>query len=260
MFNFHSDTDHYFNMQKWVTKEYVMPYLSQIVDFTKPLKVLEVGCGEAGVLAAFIEGGHHGTGIELSTQRAKVASQNLAVAIDQGQCEIINEDIYNIDYTDPKMKFDLIVLKDVIEHIPHQEKFIPTLKHFLNGDGIIFFGYPPWWMPFGGHQQICKNRFLSILPWYHLLPKPIYKSILKLFKEPKSVIDELMSIKYTGITIERMYSILSKNHFSIIKEDLWFINPIYVKKFGLNPIKQKLNIPYIRNFISTAHYIIFKNS
>lgn len=258
MFKFHTNNNKYFGMQKWVTAEYVIPYLADVIDLKAPLDILEVGCGEAGVLAAFLEKGYNGVGIELSRHRAETARAYLKDAISEGKASILNENIYDVDPVKyPQLRFDAIVLKDVIEHIPNQEKFIPVLKHFLKEDGVIFFGYPPWWMPFGGHQQICKSKLLSVLPWYHLLPKGIYKAILNLFKEPKNIVDELMDIKSTGITIERLKRILKKENYKIIKEDLWFINPIYTKKFGIKPVKQIFNIPYLRNIISTCQYVVF---
>ncbi len=259
MFNFHTNKDHYFGMQKWVTTEYVIPYLADVIDLNGKLDILEVGCGEAGVLASFLEKGYNGVGIELSPHRAETARAYLKEAIDAGKASILNENIYDVDpQKNPHLRFDAIVLKDVIEHIPNQEKFIPVLKQFLKKDGVIFFGYPPWWMPFGGHQQICKSKFLSLLPWFHLLPRSMYKGVLNLFNEPKPIVDELMDIKSTGITIERLKRILKKEKYKVVKEDLWLINPIYTKKFGFKPVKQFVNIPYLRNIISTCQYIVFK--
>ncbi len=244
-------------MQKWVTKEYVIPFVFDQRE-TGELDVLEIGCAEAGVLAAFLEAGHRGVGIELSPSRSEKARSYLKAAIDEGKASIINSNIYDIDAASrTELRFDLIVLKDVIEHIPNQEKFIPVLKAFLKPNGKVFFGYPPWWMPFGGHQQICSNKLLSVMPWFHLFPTPIYKMILRIFGESSKTIDELIEIKETGINIERMYSILANSGYQIEKEKLWFINPIYKKKFGLTPRTSFVRIPFLRNVFSTCHYILF---
>jgi 2-polyprenyl-3-methyl-5-hydroxy-6-metoxy-1,4-benzoquinol methylase len=64
------------------------------------------------------------------------------------------------------------LLKDVIEHIHDQPKLIAWMKSYLAPNGTIFFGFPPWQMPFGGHQQLCRNKVLAKLPYYHLLPRP----------------------------------------------------------------------------------------
>ncbi|MFM2393922.1 MAG: hypothetical protein RLZZ546_1904 [Bacteroidota bacterium] len=253
MFDFHSDKKRYFDIQHWVTKEYIIPYL----DLKKSSHILEIGCAEAGVLKAFLEAGHTCTGIELSSARAEIASTFLEKEIKSGKAQIINKNIYDIENED-SFKFDVVVLKDVIEHIPDHEKFLIKLKDLLNEDGLVFFAYPPWWMPFGGHQQICKSNILSKTPWFHLLPSAIYKKVLELFQEPKNVIDELMDIKSTCLISDQLHFLLKKQNYQIIKETYWLTNPIYVKKFGFNPLKSHLNIPYLRNIYCTAHYVLFR--
>lgn len=258
MYNFHTDKKKYFDIQYWVTNNYIIPFIGENIEGKK---VLEIGCAEAGVLKAFIDRGAVGTGIELSESRSEMAKAFLSNEISTHKAQIINKNIYDIDpVKNNDLKFDLIILKDVIEHIPKQEKFIEKLKDLLLPEGKVFFAYPPWWMPFGGHQQICNSRILSKLPWFHLLPKVIYKTILKLFKESDEVIKELMDIKSTGVIIEFIVNQIKKNNFKIIKQTHWLLNPIYIKKFNFNPIKSLINIPYVKNIYCTAHYILFEKS
>lgn len=263
MFDFHKDKSRYFDIQRVVTKDDVIPFIEKYFGNCKQKNILEIGCAEAGVLKAFLDHENHGVGVELSENRAVLAREFLDEEIKQGKVKIINKNIYDIE--DPTAEFgklfDVIVLKDVIEHIPDQERFIPLLKNFLATNGVIFFAYPPWCMPFGGHQQICNNKFLRTLPWFHLLPVSGYKAILNLFGEKDGTVKELMEVKQTGINIERMYSILKANDFKILGEVFWLTNPIYKFKFGL---KKRMvyslftKIPLLRNFYVTAHYVLFK--
>jgi hypothetical protein len=109
-------------------------------------------------------------------------------------------------------------------------------------------------MPFGGHQQMCTGKYLSKLPYYHLLPTPVYKWILKSNNEPW---EALLEIKETGISIERFHKIVKKTKYSILNERCYFLNPIYEYKFGWKP---KLTagfvdaIPWVRNFFTTCIY------
>src|SRR5690606_22371864 len=93
--------------------------------------------------------------------------------------ELICEDIYKANLNG--RQFDLIIMRDVIEHIPNQELFMKYVKKFLKSDGKFFLAFPPWQNPFGGHQQVCRNNLLSKLPWFHLLPKNLYKLVLDRF-------------------------------------------------------------------------------
>ena len=86
----------------------------------------------------------------------------------------------------------------------------------------------------------------------------IYKSVLRLFGESDKTIESLEEIKDTGITIERMLRILKKEGCIILKQTHWLLNPIYVKKFKFKALKSLINIPYLRNFYVTCHYIVFR--
>jgi len=260
MFDFHTDKARYFNMQYQVTKEYVIPFLEGSIDLDKPMNVLEIGCAEAGVLKAFLERGHDCTGIELNDNRVKLARQFFEKEIKENKIRFISRNIYDIDpEKDLRDKFDLIILKDVIEHIHDQNRFMQALKSFLAPNGKVFFGFPPWQMPFGGHQQICQNKYLSKLPYFHLLPKPLYRGILKLGGETEGNIAGLIEIKDTGISIERFQKILKDRSYATLKKELFLFNPIYEYKFNLKPKKQLpvvKGIPIVRNYLSTCAYYL----
>lgn len=249
-------------MQYENSKTYVLPFIQSAFQLPEKARVLEIGCAEGGVLKAFTELGHQCIGIELSPSRVELANQFMAEEVAAGKIEFISRNIYDIDpNVDLDFRFDLIILKDVIEHIHEQEKFIPKLKDLLAPGGVVFFGFPPWYMPYGGHQQICKNKFLSLLPYYHLLPMPIYKGTLKVFGETPQRIADLVEIKETGISIERFERLVKQNGFTIPKKTHYFINPIYSYKFGLKVRKQLgiiSAIPFLRNFLTTAVYYLIQ--
>lgn len=247
-------------MQYRVAKEYILPFIAESRKLAKGSRVLEIGCAEAGVLKAFREVGCDCLGIELMKSRTDLARKFHSELDLPGRIEFINEDIYNIDPDhDLSDKFDVVILKDVIEHIPDQERFIPELKKFLKPGGVIFFGFPPWYMPFGGHQQISSKKLLSVTPYYHILPKPIYKGILKAFGEKPLIVRELMDIKDTAISIERFEKIIERSGYAINKKQSWLLNPIYKYKFGKGPVKQAsviAGIPWVRDFVTTAVYYV----
>jgi len=189
--------------------KYVIPFIEKSFPVKSDFRVLEIGCGEGGVLKAFLDRGCSGVGVELSESRTESARKFLANYFSEGKVELYAKDIYDSAFQKLFANaFDLIVLKDVIEHIPNQEKIIPQLKNYLKKGGKIFLGFPPWYMPFGGHQQVCRSKLLAAAPYYHLLPTPLYKGILKIFGEKEIVINDLMDVKKTGISIERFERIV----------------------------------------------------
>ena len=260
MRDFHKDKERYFNIQYLTARDHIIPYINEVKRVEAGMRVLEIGCAEAGVLKAFREVGCDCLGIELMENRTKTAMAFHDELDLPGQISFMNQNIYDIDpENDLPAKFDLIILKDVIEHIPDQEKFIPHLKHFLNPGGIVFFGFPPWRMPFGGHQQIAQSKFLSYLPYYHLLPRPVFKSVLNIFGESEGTITALLEIKDTGISINRFERIMHSAKMNILSRKFWLLNPIYKYKFGKGPIDQIgliSAVPHARDFLTTAVYYI----
>lgn len=262
-YEFHSNKPAYFKQQYDNAIQHVIPFIEECIVKKEGLRVLEIGCAEGGVLKAFIDNGFIGTGIELSESRYKKASEFLSEDIKAKKAFLINRNIYDIDpEKDFVAKFDVIVLKDVIEHIHDQQRLMGKMQEFLNPNGIIFFGFPPWYMPFGGHQQICKSK-ISKLPFIHLLPKSLYRKLLEMNKEPQYAIDELLEIKETQISTRQFERYSRNTNYTILKKQLYLINPIYKYKFGLKPRKQLRMIgaiPVLNNFLSTAvFYIITAN-
>lgn len=260
-YDFHTDKETYIKWQYENAANYVIPFIEQKLKIVKGMKVLEIGCAEGGVLKAFVDKGCIGSGIELSESRYKRATKTLAQEIKEGRAFLIRKNIYEVDiHKEIPHLYDLIVLKDVIEHIPEQEKLLAKLREFLNPNGHIFFGFPPWQMPFGGHQQIAKNKLLSVLPYYHLLPRFLYKGLLNALNEPIST-EGLLEIKDTGISIERFERICKSNNYSIQLRKFFLVNPIYFYKFGLKAKEQfswLSRIPYLRNFVTTCMYYLVR--
>ena len=126
----------------------MLPFIEQELAIVPDLKVMDIGCGDGGVLIPFLEKGCICTGIELDEMKSVFARQFLSAYIENGKAEIINQNIYEEKALEKYAgQFDLILLKDVIEHIPHQDKFIPYLKKFLLR--ISTMVYATWRTPAG---------------------------------------------------------------------------------------------------------------
>ncbi|MBR6121643.1 MAG: class I SAM-dependent methyltransferase [Prevotella sp.] len=219
--------------------------------------ILEAGCGEGGNLLPFAKKGWKVTGVDMSEMRIEQAKTFFEEHGQKGT--FIATDFLKYDNEE---KFDTILCHDVIEHIepPYKEGFIKKISELKKPDGIIFFGFPAWQMPFGGHQQICKG-FISRLPFVHLLPGACYRWLLKISGNDTEKIEEMMSIRRSKMTTENFENIAHKVGLQVQTRQLWFINPHYKQKFGLKPrklYKWISHIPYVRNFFSTACFYILK--
>ena len=260
MYEFHKNTQWYFEMQTLNAEKSVLPFIEEAFPIHAGMKVLEVGCAEGGVLKAFIKRGCYGVGVELDAPRLEKAKELNHEYIQNNQAQYIAKNIYDSSFqTEFNEYFDLIVLKDVIEHIHEQEKVMPVLKQFLKKGGCIFFGFPPFNMPYGGHQQISSNTVFAALPFTHILPLPLYKLLLKVLNvsSPEAFIE----IKETGISTARFERIVKDTSLEIVNEKHFLFNPIYEYKFGLKPRVQFSfikAIPHIRDFLTTCVFYLVR--
>jgi 2-polyprenyl-3-methyl-5-hydroxy-6-metoxy-1,4-benzoquinol methylase len=253
----HTNRALYFREQAQTTSGHIIPFIDSILHISSPVSLLEIGCGEGGNLLPFLETGcSRITGIDLSEGKIENARKFYSDIPGGDRIEFIAADIYDSGGIG---SYDLVMMRDVLEHIHDQEKFIAFVKRFLNPAGILFIAFPPWYNPFGGHQQMCDNRILSKMPWIHLLPRKPYSWLLRACGETPSRIEGLLEIKDTGINIGRFERIIKREGFSVLKKSLWLINPNFETKFGLRPrrLPQLIGrIPILRNFLATTGYYI----
>jgi len=251
----HKNRLQYFTESANTSREYYIDYLSKFTAISNK-KVLEIGCGEGGNLLPFAEKGCEVTGIDLSVERifqANTFFESLNV-----KANLCVMDFFQMKCVDETERYDIILVHDVIEHIERKDDFFNHIKQFVAPAGIIFWGFPAWQMPFGGHQQICHSKICSMLPFIHLFPKSVYRFILTSFGETTSCVDELMEIKKCGISIEEFEMLLNKNSHTMLDRRLWFINPHYEQKFGLKPrrLYGLSEVKYIRNFFATSCFYV----
>ncbi|KAA6329086.1 Ubiquinone biosynthesis O-methyltransferase [termite gut metagenome] len=254
----HLNHQQYFYELAVSSRKYFLPYIENFIRIDNSIKVLEIGCGDGGNLLPFVERGCMVMGIDLSKSRILQARDFFAQSGYTTQFKVSN--IFDMN-TGEAGKYDLILVHDVIEHVYEKKKFMHHIKQFFRPNGILFIGFPAWQMPFGGHQQICRNRIISSMPFLHLLPNILYRRVAKIGGESQKCIDELMSIKRCRTTIEMFESLAYETGYLIENRKLWFINPHYEVKFHLHPCSLPsliAQIPYIRNFFSTSCFFILK--
>lgn len=254
----HINRKRYFEEQALTSKKYYIPTIKSIIGHL-PAKVLEVGCGEGGNLLPFAELGCEVVGVDIAKSRIQQAQSFFA---DKSQDAIfIASDIFQL--RNLERTFPLILIHDVIEHLDRKAQFLSDLRNYLTSDGVIFLAFPAWLMPFGGHQQIARGKIVPRFPFIHLLPRLLYKWVLRACGENEDTIKELLSIRHTRCTIELFKKIARQAGYQIVNEQLYFINPHYEVKFGLSP--RRLNkvvstIPYLRDFFSTSCFYILRKT
>ena len=255
----HTNRKRYFDELAVSSRKYFLPYLEEFFPITSSTRILEIGCGDGGNLLPFAERQCSVTGIDLAETRILQAREFFAESGCAAQFKAVNV----FDMTPEKEKYDVILIHDVIDHIGDKKSMLQHIRQFLAPGGVVFIGFPAWQMPFGGHQQICHSKVASHWPFLHLLPRPLYRSVLKICGESEVCIAELLDIKSCRTTIEMFERLARKTGYSIRQRKFWFINPHYEVKFRLRPCVLSpfiANIPYVRNYFTTSCFYILDAS
>ncbi len=230
----------FYNEQYWYAKEFLTKYLP--VKTYRKLNILEVGSAEGGALKYFYELGANCYGVEISKGRNDFAIEY----VNQKEIKFLQGDICNNAFIKKLPQMDLILIRDVIEHIPDKLTALKNLNKLLKENGLIFLSYPPKYSPYAGHQQNVKKKIGS-LPFIHLLPKSIYTIFLKTAKLTKEKIAELLQTRRDMISIKKIEKLFGKAGLEIERKDYYFIRPCFEKRFGWKPKKIIFNsIPLVK--------------
>lgn len=233
------------------TNKYLIPFFEKNIPQFYNLKILEVGCAEAGLLNELQKRGIEVHGIEISKERVDIALKK------NPNLKIILGDITDKKIITQLDKYDLIIMREVIEHIKDKDSVFENLKKLLKSNGYLFITFPPKYSPFAGHQQIAKS-FLKFIPYLHLLPKFILISISKILNEKPDYVDEIKLHFSTGMVINKFEKLCKKYKFNSVEKDLYLFRPIYAFRFKLPTIKLP-NIPIIREFITFGYETLLKS-
>jgi 2-polyprenyl-3-methyl-5-hydroxy-6-metoxy-1,4-benzoquinol methylase len=111
-------------------KEYA-DYTKLIKEKIKSGKLLEVGCGKGYFLQKLQENGFECYGVEPSPLAAGFAKNKLNLQVENA---FLNESsFYNI-------KFDVVVMIDVVEHISNMQLFMEQVTSVIKPGGLLFIG------------------------------------------------------------------------------------------------------------------------
>jgi 2-polyprenyl-3-methyl-5-hydroxy-6-metoxy-1,4-benzoquinol methylase len=243
----------HFYEQADYTKKYLIPYFQKHIPEFHKLSVLEVGCAEGGLLEVLMDLGMDVTGIELDPQRAAIAKEK------NSKLNIIVGDIMDeLLYEKLGRKFDFVIMREVIEHVPNKYAAFKNLEMLTADEGYLFVSFPPKRSPFAGHQQIAKS-FLKMIPYLHILPEILLRPLARKLREKNDYVDEIKLHYSTGMVINHFETLYALNLFKPIKKELFLFRPIYAYRFGLPTIKLP-NIPLIREYISFGCETLLKKN
>jgi len=242
---------HFFEQKKH-TALYLIPYFENHLPDFENLKILEIGCAEGGFLDVMLEENIKAVGLELEAGRVQTAKEkNPNLKIHLG--DITDDNI--VDQIGER--FDLIVMRDTIEHIPDRLATFSNLHGLLKPNGFLYITFPPKFSAFAGHQQNLKST-LRFFPYLHILPDWLVRMLGKLFNEKTGQIEAVILNYHNGLTINAFEKYYSRFNFKPIVKELFLIRPIYQVRFDLSP-RRIPSVPLFSEILATGcEYLLTK--
>ena len=254
----------YWGYQYRLGKEYLVPLLKQWGISFQDARVLDIGCGEGGVLCAMAEAGARGVGLEISPPRLVIARQ-LTPDECRGRVQFVAADFFQPPFGENPLPPDLIILRDVFEHLPEKLVALERLKALMGRGTKLFITFPPFYAPFGGHQQVLKS-FLRRVPYFHAAPGFLWNGIrawIRRYDANAQVLGELEKLRQHRISIAGFRKMVRVKGLRICRENFYISRPSYHIRFGWPIIDGDFlrSVPLLREvLISGAFFLIERES
>lgn len=249
---------YYFGYQFGLGHDYVVPYLESEVGL-QGKNVCEVGCGEAGVLAAIKDAGAANVvGLDIRQEaidRARTIFDSLRIKGDFA-LHNITEEKTPVAWSEA---FDLVILRDVIEHLEETEQSLKHVMEFVKPGGFLYIVFPPYYSPFGAHQHLLKT-FWGRMPFLQLLPNGLFEALTAKARHEIDV-EEVARLRDIRLTIDGFRHAAENVGLEIVQEELFFLRPVFKMKFGLPTVKANFlrHVPGVRELVALeASYLLKK--
>ena len=122
----------------------------------------------------------------------------------------------------------------------------------------LFITFPPFYAPFGGHQQLLKS-VLRFVPYFHAMPTPIWAVFrwwIKHFDGNANFVKEMDKLRMHRTTIRGFRKLAKQHGYKIIAEKFYLSRPSYHLRYGWPVISSKIlsRIPVLCEFVISGAF------
>ncbi len=243
---------YYWNFQRAVARNQLLPFLQRAgVDWRRG-RVVELGCAEGGVALEFAAAGASVLGLDLDAARVAVGRE---LAAEAG----VELELRPGDACDPRITggpVELIVLRDVVEHLPDLEGVLRGLRRVLRPDGHLLVAFPPYYSPFGLHQQLLRGAPLRWLPWASLLPPRLLRRWIG--RGPFN--GEVRELLECRLSLRRFAAACARAGYGERRRQAYLVRPAHALRFGLPviPAGPLARVPGLREVLVSGVVVLLR--
>ena len=251
---------YYRRYQTTLAREYLMPEFARWGVDLAGKRVLDVGCGNGGCGAEFARAG---CGVVMMD----IDERLVALAIEHNAREGVAAEAFTgnaLDETAPFWRrgpFDIVLFRDVMEHLESPATALGIARRFLAPGGVVLVVFPPYYSPYGGHQQILpRKKFLFVpynkLPYLQWIPKPLFLRLVRGDAPPNREVARLNGIR---LTIRKFEMEMSRAGFVARGKTLYLSRPSFALRYGLRVVEAGIlgRVPFAAEaLVTAAHYLL----
>ncbi len=258
--NLHPRTIRNVRMQYRLAERTLIPWMESLGVLPDRAAVCEIGCAEGGVLAAFVDrGATKALGTDIQEPLLRIVSQpvwsGLGYEITFTQHDVIYDEIPD----EWKGAFDVVLLRDVIEHLDDAGVALKNIARLLKPGGVVVVTFPPYTSPFGGHQQLLGTKLGSI-PFVHLLPWKLFHSIIR-GGDPDNQ-EELERLHRIRCSASKVIGASERAGLDLVSQRYFALRPVFrwkyqlpIPSFEVSPLKA---IPLVKDLAMEVAVILRK--
>lgn len=232
---------YYWGYMYGLATEYIIPFFGRKNIPVKDAAIIEIGCAEGGNLCAFHQqGAKELVGTDIAEVRLDSA-RKIAGILDVPAVYSSHDVIFQDPAPEWLNHFDVALLRDVIEHLDDTTAALKNIRRMLKPGGYLYITFPPYYSPYGGHQQTLVNG-ASKIPFVHLLPKGLFEKAIASGRAADKV--EVRRLRNIRMTTSKLRAAAKAAGYSIADERLYLLRPVFKMKFGLYPVSANFLKPF----------------
>lgn len=224
---------YYIAYQAALADLWLIPLLREWGIWKEGLRVLDVGCGQAGASHAFAQAGAIVDGLELDGRLVAEARS----AHSHPRLRLVQGDITRASTLgELAPPYDLVLYRDVLEHIPDPDAALRESVERLDDGGRLLVLFPPYWSAFGGHQQTLPGRGPGKWPFAHWLGPELHRRISGIPADDPHW-RELLTIRSARLSLRGMDALARRHRLRRIRRRDFLIRPSHRLRYGLPVVR-----------------------
>lgn len=209
-----------------------------------------MGCGPGGCAIALAETLQVPvTGIDLKEESIFAgckAAADAGIASQFHVSDVLQDEI-------PGDAYGLILMCDVIEHLPNFQIALERLRPKLDADGYLYVSFPPWLGPYAGHHHNAKSA-VRFMPYLHVVAPSLFLKLLHRW-EPmrKDWLADMRQIAANRLTMHKFEVAARLSGWKIEHTKTYLLRPAFFR-MGLPTVPNGWlgRLPWIGECITTG--------